>query len=94
LITPHHYLIDTAVKTAETGYIQRRLVKAMENVMVSYDGTVRNAGGDILQFCYGDTRSRGEVYVCTLSCECRCFICYCFEFYEIIFLLKMNSKVI
>ena len=34
-------LIDTAVKTAETGYIQRRLIKAMESVMVCYDGTVR-----------------------------------------------------
>jgi DNA-directed RNA polymerase II subunit RPB1 len=34
-------LVDTAVKTAETGYIQRRLVKAMESVMVHYDGTVR-----------------------------------------------------
>ncbi|PIO76814.1 RNA polymerase Rpb1, domain 7 [Teladorsagia circumcincta] len=32
-------LIDTAVKTAETGYIQRRLIKAMESVMVNYDGT-------------------------------------------------------
>ena len=30
-------LIDTAVKTAETGYIQRRLVKALEDVMVKYD---------------------------------------------------------
>lgn len=35
-------LIDTAVKTAETGYIQRRLIKAMESVMVKYDRTVRN----------------------------------------------------
>eukprot|EP01134_Creolimax_fragrantissima_P005297 CFRG5297T1 len=47
-------LIDTAVKTAETGYIQRRLVKAMEDVMVKYDGTVRNALGDIIQFVYGE----------------------------------------
>ncbi len=47
-------LIDTAVKTAETGYIQRRLVKALEDVMVKYDGTVRNALGHILQFCYGE----------------------------------------
>jgi DNA-directed RNA polymerase II subunit RPB1 len=47
-------LIDTAVKTAETGYIQRRLVKALEDVMVKYDGTVRNALGDIIQFCYGE----------------------------------------
>ena len=31
-------LIDTAVKTSETGYIQRRLVKAMEDIIVKYDG--------------------------------------------------------
>ncbi|QIW98058.1 hypothetical protein AMS68_003576 [Peltaster fructicola] len=47
-------LIDTAVKTAETGYIQRRLVKALEDVMVKYDGTIRNSLGDILQFIYGE----------------------------------------
>ena len=47
-------LIDTAIKTAETGYIQRRLVKALEDVMVCYDGTVRNSLGDILQFTYGE----------------------------------------
>jgi len=47
-------LIDTAVKTSETGYIQRRLVKAMEDVMVKYDGTVRNSTGDVIQFLYGE----------------------------------------
>eukprot|EP00514_Thraustochytrium_sp_LLF1b_P002088 CAMPEP_0184516942 /NCGR_PEP_ID=MMETSP0198_2-20121128/5298_1 /TAXON_ID=1112570 /ORGANISM="Thraustochytrium sp., Strain LLF1b" /LENGTH=1771 /DNA_ID=CAMNT_0026907297 /DNA_START=225 /DNA_END=5540 /DNA_ORIENTATION=- len=47
-------LIDTACKTAETGYIQRRLVKALEDVMVRYDGTVRNGRGDIVQFLYGE----------------------------------------
>ncbi|CAK4520911.1 unnamed protein product [Aphanomyces euteiches] len=47
-------LIDTAVKTAETGYIQRRLVKAMESVMARYDGTVRNSNGEIIQFLYGE----------------------------------------
>eukprot|EP00271_Cylindrocystis_brebissonii_P003385 TRINITY_DN1429_c0_g6_i1.p1 TRINITY_DN1429_c0_g6~~TRINITY_DN1429_c0_g6_i1.p1 ORF type:complete len:1954 (-),score=319.86 TRINITY_DN1429_c0_g6_i1:2079-7940(-) len=47
-------LIDTAVKTSETGYIQRRLVKAMEDVMVKYDGTVRNSMGDVIQFLYGE----------------------------------------
>jgi DNA-directed RNA polymerase II subunit RPB1 len=47
-------LIDTAVKTAETGYIQRKLVKALEEVMVKYDGTVRNSLGDIIQFLYGE----------------------------------------
>ena len=47
-------LIDTAVKTAETGYIQRRLVKALEDVMSKYDGTVRNSLGDVVQFVYGE----------------------------------------
>ncbi|KAG8902646.1 DNA-directed RNA polymerase II subunit rpb1 [Tulasnella sp. 403] len=47
-------LIDTAVKTAETGYIQRRLVKALEDVTVCYDGTVRNSLGDVIQFVYGE----------------------------------------
>ena len=47
-------LIDTACKTAETGYIQRRLVKAMETVMSRYDGTIRNSGGNVVQFLYGE----------------------------------------
>jgi len=47
-------LIDTAVKTAETGYIQRRLIKAMESVMVHYDGTVRNSVGQLIQLRYGE----------------------------------------
>ena len=53
-------LIDTAVKTAETGYIQRRLVKAMEDVMVKYDHTVRNSLGEIIQFIYGEDAMAGE----------------------------------
>jgi DNA-directed RNA polymerase II subunit RPB1 len=47
-------LINMAVKTAETGYIQRRLVKALEDVIVCYDGTVRNSLGDLIQFNYGE----------------------------------------
>jgi DNA-directed RNA polymerase II subunit RPB1 len=47
-------LIDTAVKTAETGYIQRRLVKALEEVTVKYDGTVRDSRGNVVQFIYGE----------------------------------------
>jgi DNA-directed RNA polymerase II subunit RPB1 len=47
-------LIDTAVKTSDTGYIQRRLMKAMEDVQSKYDGTVRNSSGTIVQFLYGD----------------------------------------
>ncbi|THD24542.1 DNA-directed RNA polymerase II largest subunit [Fasciola hepatica] len=47
-------LIDTAVKTAETGYIQRRLIKAMESVMIKYDGTVRNQINQLIQLRYGE----------------------------------------
>lgn len=47
-------LIDTAVKTSTTGYIQRRLIKGLEDLMVCYDMTVRNNKGRIVQFVYGD----------------------------------------
>uniref|UniRef100_A0A8D9ELQ4 DNA-directed RNA polymerase subunit n=1 Tax=Cacopsylla melanoneura TaxID=428564 RepID=A0A8D9ELQ4_9HEMI len=53
-------LIDTAVKTAETGYIQRRLIKAMESVMVHYDSTVRNSVGQLIQLRYGEDGLCGE----------------------------------
>jgi DNA-directed RNA polymerase III subunit RPC1 len=46
-------LVDTAVKTAETGYMQRRLVKALEDLWCHYDMTVRNAEGQVIQMCYG-----------------------------------------
>lgn len=54
-------LIDTAVKTAETGYIQRRLIKAMEDVMVCYDRTVRNSVGHIVEFLYGEDAMDGTL---------------------------------
>jgi len=47
-------LIDTAVKTSTTGYIQRRLIKGLEDLMVSYDMTVRTNKNKIVQFSYGD----------------------------------------
>ena len=47
-------LIDTAVKTSQTGYIQRRLIKGLEDLKVEYDMTVRNNKGRIVQFSYGD----------------------------------------
>lgn len=47
-------LIDTAVKTADTGYIQRQLVKAMEDLTVQYDGTVRDSRMNVVQFYYGE----------------------------------------
>ena len=47
-------LIDTAVKTSQTGYIQRRLVKGLEDIKIEYDMTVRNNKQKIIQFSYGD----------------------------------------
>jgi DNA-directed RNA polymerase II subunit RPB1 len=47
-------LIDTAVKTSQTGYIQRRLIKGLEDLKVEYDMTVRNSKGKVIQFMYGD----------------------------------------
>jgi len=41
--------------TAESGYIQRKLIKAMEDAMIKYDGTVRTATNAIVQFIYGDS---------------------------------------
>ena len=46
-------LIDTAVKTADTGYAQRRLVKSNEDLHMAYDGSVRNADGRVIQYTYG-----------------------------------------
>ncbi|KZV37827.1 DNA-directed RNA polymerase III subunit rpc1-like, partial [Dorcoceras hygrometricum] len=46
-------LVDTAVKTAETGYLSRRLMKTMEDLSVHYDNSVRNASASIVQFIYG-----------------------------------------
>ena len=47
-------LIDTAVKTSDTGYIQRRLVKLMEDIRVEHDHTVRDVNGRVVQFSYGE----------------------------------------
>ena len=47
-------LIDTAVKTSQTGYISRRLIKSLEDLMVNYDMTVRNNKNKIIEFKYGD----------------------------------------
>ena len=45
--------------TSETGYIQRRLIKAMEDAKIYYDQTVRNASGTIMQFLYGEDGMEG-----------------------------------
>jgi DNA-directed RNA polymerase II subunit RPB1 len=45
---------DTAMKTANSGYIQRKMVKVLEDVQVKYDGTVRNTNGWVVQWAYGN----------------------------------------
>ncbi|KAJ3171231.1 hypothetical protein HDU88_008268 [Geranomyces variabilis] len=47
-------LVDTAVKTAETGYMQRRLMKALEDLVAHYDLSVRDSTGGLVQFKFGD----------------------------------------
>jgi len=47
-------LVDTAVRTQQSGYMQRRLINALEHLRVEYDGTVRNSVGDVVQFSYGE----------------------------------------
>ena len=48
-------LVDTAVKTARSGYLQRCMIKNLEALKVEYDSTVRDeADGSIVQFLYGE----------------------------------------
>jgi len=47
-------LVDTAVRTQQSGYMQRRLINALEHLRIEYDSTVRNSIGDIIQFRYGE----------------------------------------
>ena len=47
-------LVDTAVRTSRSGYMQRRLVSALEDLKLTSDGTVRNTIGTVIQFRYGE----------------------------------------
>ncbi|KIH42537.1 hypothetical protein ANCDUO_27478 [Ancylostoma duodenale] len=47
-------LIDTAVKTSRSGYLQRCLIKHLEGLKIHYDGTVRDHDGSVVQFRYGE----------------------------------------
>ncbi len=47
-------LVDTAVRTSRSGYMQRRLINALEDLKVMQDGSVRNTAGTIIQFTYGE----------------------------------------
>ncbi|KAG5182619.1 RNA polymerase III, largest subunit [Tribonema minus] len=60
-------LVDTAVKTAETGYMARRLMKALEDLSMQYDATVRNSEGAVVQFVYGDDGLSPQCMECTVK---------------------------
>ncbi|MEM2941195.1 MAG: DNA-directed RNA polymerase subunit A' [Thermoproteota archaeon] len=47
-------LVDTAVRTQQSGYLQRRLIHALESLRVEYDGTVRDSYGNIIDIIYGE----------------------------------------
>jgi DNA-directed RNA polymerase subunit A" len=53
-ITGRDSLMDTALRTPKSGYLYRRLVSALQDLKVEYDGTVRDASENIVQFVYGD----------------------------------------
>jgi len=47
-------LIDTSIKTSKTGYIQRQLIKILEDLSVKYDNTIRNFSNTAIQLVYGE----------------------------------------
>jgi DNA-directed RNA polymerase subunit A' len=47
-------LVDTAVRTQQSGYMQRRLINALEHLKLEYDSTVRDPHGNIIQYLYGE----------------------------------------
>lgn len=49
-------LVDTAIRTAQSGYMQRRLVNALQDLSVKPDGTVRDNRGVIIQTMYGEDK--------------------------------------
>lgn len=54
-------LIDTAIKTADTGHLHHRINKSCEDIIIGYDGSVRNAQGVIFQYCFSDGFGAGEL---------------------------------
>jgi len=54
-------LLDTALKTSETGAMQHRMIKAFENIIIGYDGSVRNTIGTIFSPIYNSGYDIGEM---------------------------------
>lgn len=62
-------IMNTAITTATTGHMHKRMVKVMEDVKISYDGSVRNANNNIYQFYYSDGYDAGETINTNLNNE-------------------------
>ena len=68
-------ICDTAMGTATSGYMQRRIIKLTEDMKIQHDGTVRDIPGKIYQLSYGDcgfdptctVKVKGEQEVCDIS---------------------------
>ena len=66
---------DTAMGTATSGYMQRRIIKLTEDIKVNYDNTVRDVTGNIFQISYGElgldpintTKVNNEQQICNIS---------------------------
>lgn len=80
-------LIDTAVKTSETGYIQRKLLKSLEDSLVHYDKTVRTSSGKLIQFKFGEDQIDPEKIL---------FLCeeYVFNNYGFKYEKNLNTKIL
>jgi len=62
-------IVDTSVKTADTGYIQRKITKALETFNIAYDGTVRDASQNVVDFVYGGDNCDAQ-YLEKVRLEC------------------------
>ncbi len=61
-ITAREGMIDTAIKTSDSGYLQRKLIKGMEDIMMAYDKTIRSGNNVIIQMIYGDNNINQTFY--------------------------------
>lgn len=62
-MTGREGILDTSMKTSSSGYVQRRLIKLLEDYIIEYDGTVRKSDGRIVQFVYGNHLNPSEAIV-------------------------------
>jgi len=53
-IAGRNSLMDTSMRTPKSGYLQRRLINSLQDIKVSYDGSVRDSNNNIIQFTYGE----------------------------------------